>query len=94
MLTIVHGDCPTGADSIAQDWALFPHGFADVTVLNEPHPAQWAKYGKPAGFVRNAEMVSLGADICLAFIKNNSRGATHCSLKAQEAGIPTEVYRA
>lgn len=98
MLTIVHGDCPTGADSIAQDWTMFPHVFESVppllTVLNEPHPADWAKWHNAAGPKRNKLMVELGADVCLAFIKNHSRGATGCLELALAAGIPTEVKRA
>ena len=83
---LVHGDCPTGADPIASRiWAS--RGF---TV--EAHPANWRPngvYNPAAGLHRNTKMVRLGADYCLAFIRNGSPGATHASLQAEKAGIPT-----
>jgi hypothetical protein len=85
---IRHGKCPRGADLIAHQIAVF-NGW-NVFV----HPADWERYGKRAGFVRNAEMTKLGANKCLAFIENNSPGATMCADLAEEAGIPvTRIYK-
>lgn len=95
--TIVHGACPTGADALAEDYAV------SNWIEQEPHPAHWQQYGRAAGIRRNEEMVALGADVCLAFIDqchkrecrdkqpHGSHGATHCANLAAAAGI--EVRR-
>lgn len=87
-VTIVHGACPNGADQIAHEWAC---GFG-ATI--EAHPADWVRHGKRAGFARNAEMVNLGADICLAFIRDGSRGASHTADLAEKAGMSVRRYTA
>jgi hypothetical protein len=85
-LTVVHGDCPNGADRIADLWASTYPRRAVVTV--ERYPADWKKHGKPAGFIRNQQMVNRGADVCLAFPLGESRGTRHCMAAATKAGIP------
>lgn len=88
-ITVVHGGAK-GADTIAAELA-FSRG-----LKVECHTAQWRPYGiynPQAGLVRNQKMVDFGADICLAFIRNNSRGATHCADAAERAGIPVRIFR-
>jgi hypothetical protein len=81
-MVLVSGACPTGADSMCEQIA---HTWGWTV---EPHPADWS-LGKWAGPKRNQEMVDAGAEICLAFIRNNSRGATGTAAMAEAAGIPT-----
>lgn len=82
-VVIVHGACPRGADAMAHAWAR------DYEIRSETHPADWDGYGKQAGFIRNAEMVSLGADLCLAFYWPGAanKGTDHCARLADGAGI-------
>ncbi|GAA3172736.1 SLOG family protein [Nonomuraea roseoviolacea] len=51
-------------------------------------------YCPTAGLTRNQQMVDLGADICLAFIRDDSRGATDCARRAARAGIEVRRWTA
>lgn len=94
-ITLVHGGCRTGVDAMVK--SMFADRFNEVIgnqyMKQEIHEAEWDKYGNSAGPIRNAAMVNLGADICLAFIKNNSDGATNCATLAKAARIPTYIFR-
>jgi hypothetical protein len=60
-----------------------------------PHPADWEKYGKAAGPIRNAEMIRRHPDLelVLAFHDNLaiSRGTRDMVVLADKKGIPVEV---
>jgi hypothetical protein len=86
-LVVVHGACRYGADAIADQWAA-SHG---VTV--QRFPADWRRYGRMAGMIRNTTMVATDPHRCVAFIHRHSPGATHCAETARHAGIPTTYYR-
>jgi hypothetical protein len=72
-----------GADSICEEVAR-KYGWEIEQYLPD-----WS-IGKKAGFVRNRTMVDSGADFCLAFIKDDSAGASMTARIAREAKIPTK----
>lgn len=78
---LIHGDCPRGADHMADRWARL----SGVEV--DRHPANWKEHGRPAGFIRNAEMVSLNPDVVLAFQRDESKGTQHTIDLARKRGI-------
>lgn len=86
---LVHGGAP-GADTEAAR-----SGQQLFDLLIETHRADWSKYGRAAGPIRNKEMVNLGADLCLAFPDHpkgqGSRGTWNCIELAHQAGIPVLV---
>jgi hypothetical protein len=78
---LVHGACPTGADAIGDSlW----DGEWGLTV--ERHPG-----GPGIMLRRNREMIALGADLVVAFIRNGSPGSSYTANYAAKVGI--EVRR-
>jgi len=79
-----------GADRIARDLAILL-GF---NIL--PFPADWKRYGKAAGPIRNQQMLDEGKpDLVVAFHNNlsKSKGTKDMVNRAKKAGIPVQVIR-
>lgn len=53
-VVIVHGMCPTGADDLAEVWAL------DTGKTVKRYPADWKQHGRAAGPIRNQRMIDEG----------------------------------
>ncbi len=83
--TVIVNGGAGGADQIAHEAALL-HGHR-----SETYHADWEKYGKRAGLVRNLEMLDTKPDLVLAFWDGKSRGTAHCIAAAKVRGIPVEV---
>lgn len=78
--TIIHG-AAKGADSLANYWAL------DNADHIEAYPADWNKYGKRAGYIRNVQMLNEGKpDLVIAF--PGGKGTQMMINLAEGAGIP------
>lgn len=62
--------CAAGADECGRQWA------DRHRIMVTPFPAEWDKYGRAAGYIRNTEMGDY-ADILVAFWDGKSRGTKH-----------------
>ena len=85
---IIHGAC-RGADRIAGREGE-RHGFEVI-----PFPAEWDKYHKAAGPIRNEQMINEGLpDIVYAFHDHldQSTGTRDMIDKAESAGIPVTLF--
>lgn len=84
--TLIHG----GTDGVDKMAAEIWEKLGRQTELHRP---DWDRYGKRAGLIRNKAMVDSGANLCLAFIRDESKGATMCAQIADKAEILTIIYR-
>ena len=70
----------TGADRLARAWAI------RSSVLYQPYPANWERYGLRAGHVRNHAMLRESKpDVVVAF--KGGKGTAHMVRIAKEAGV-------
>jgi hypothetical protein len=90
-MTVITGGA-RGADQHAREWA--EHNSVDC----ETYPADWKKYGKAAGPIRNSIMLAEAKpDYVWAFVTKpleESRGTNDMVTRARAADINTYVVRA
>lgn len=87
--TIIHGNC-RGVDKIAAKLGTI-RGHRVI-----PNSAEWNKYGRWAGPIRNRHMLEEGKpDLVVAFHDDlsQSKGTSDMLGQAEARGIPTEVRR-
>lgn len=76
---LIHGGA-RGADSLAGEWAKL------AFITPEVYKADWKRYGKRAGPIRNAQMLAEGKpDIVVAF--PGGTGTAHMVKIAKDAGL-------
>lgn len=86
-LIIIHG-AATGADTIASNAAK------SLGIPTESYPAQWDKYGRGAGPIRNQQMLDTKPDLVVAFTHkplSESKGTKDMITRARRAGVKTLV---
>lgn len=85
VVTLVSGNCQDGADAICEKVA------EELGWAIERHPADWETHGRKAGFIRNYNMAHTHPDICLAFVRDHSAGASMTAKFAKDAGVQTYI---
>ena len=86
-LLIITGGAP-GADQTAERLC------ESLNIPNTIFYANWEKYGRRAGPIRNSVMIGTRPDIVIAFHNNvdSSKGTKNCIEQAQRKNIFTVIY--
>lgn len=84
IMTVISGHA-RGPDQFGEEWAKAKG------VPLEIYPAQWTKYDKQAGLIRNEQMAQI-ADGLIAFWDGQSHGTRHMIDEATKRNLPTMVY--
>lgn len=85
---LIHGDA-RGADKIAGKIGEVL-GFTIKTF-----PANWSKYGRAAGPIRNMQMLDTKPNLVIAFHSDiqNSKGTLHCITNSKKRNIPVQLIK-
>ena len=82
-ISIVCGQA-RGADTLGEQYAK------EHNHLVQYFPANWKRYGKAAGYIRNTEMAK-NADALVAFWNGQSLGTKHMIATAEQLGLSVLV---
>lgn len=83
-ITVISGNAP-GADRIGERYAQ------EKGLKIKRMPANWKKYGKAAGPIRNREMAEQ-ADALIVFWDGSSRGTAHMIDITRKKGLEVTVF--
>ena len=75
-----------GADSLGEKYAT------EMGYKLEQYPANWNKYGKRAGYLRNKQMADV-AHACVCFWDSKSKGTKHMIDLANEKKLKLRVVK-
>lgn len=83
---VIHGGA-RGADTLADECAH------ELGLPVTPFPADWQRFGKKAGPLRNRQMLDQKPDLVIAFHKNlqSSKGTKDCVNEARKRSIPVKI---
>jgi YspA, cpYpsA-related SLOG family len=92
-VTVLINGGARGVDLMAAELA---HEFAEFGLPTiETYPADWDQYGKPAGIIRNGQMLDESKpDVVIAFVDKpltSSRGTFDMVTRAMAAGVTSYV---
>ena len=85
-MTVIVSGCARGVDKLGLRFAK------ENNISTAEFPADWKKYGRGAGYRRNAEMANYG-DALIAVIQNNSVGTTDMISRMVDKGKPAYIDR-
>ena len=82
---VIEGEA-AGADILARLWAQ------EHNIPVQKFPAEWDKYGRFAGPIRNKQMLTEGKpDFVIAFLHPESRGTKNMIDQATKAGLKVHI---
>lgn len=82
---LIHGGA-RGADTLAMLWA------EEKEIPVRCFPADWDKYGKKAGYIRNKQMAEYG-EVLIAFWDGESKGTRMMIELAKKQGVSTIIVK-
>lgn len=83
-ITLVVSGAAKGADSLGEKWAL------KNNIQTLIFPAEWDKYGKRAGYIRNEDIIK-NCDCCIAFWDGKSTGTKHSISLCKKYDKPCKI---
>jgi hypothetical protein len=85
-ITLIISGAAKGADLLGEKWAL------ENNIQTLIFPANWNKYGKRAGYIRNEDIIK-NCDYCIAFWDGESKGTKHSISLCKKYNIPYQIIK-